>query len=123
MKKKVRENYKVFLHANDEINRVGKEMIDLNNLISYTQDLIKDISLSRKKESQYPFVLDIEKKDDEDLGNGSYISLSAKYGEISKDDEADADIPIHVKKGPDDLVRDWYLRLYANNHVFICPCT
>jgi hypothetical protein len=104
LKQKVRDNYKVFLHANDEITRVGKEMIDLNNLILYTQELIKDISLSRKKESS-PTALRLKDKDNEQIDDG-FMSLSVKYGEVSKDNEALQDIPIHVRKAPDDLVRN-----------------
>ena len=50
LKQKVRQNYKVFLHANDEISRVGKDMVDLNLLIGHTQGLIQSISVSRETE-------------------------------------------------------------------------
>jgi hypothetical protein len=79
-------------------------MIDLNNLILYTQDLIKDISLSRKKESS-PTALKFKDKDNEQIDD-DFMSLSVKYGEVSRDDDALQDIPINVRKAPDDLVRN-----------------
>jgi hypothetical protein len=92
-------------------------MIDLNQLILYTQELIKDISQSRKEESS-----SIALKFKDDGVNDGFMSLSVKYGEVSKDDKALADIPIHVRKAPDDLVRVYlyvYIYMYMYIHMYI----
>ena len=41
LKQKVRQNYKAFLHANEEIKQVGVEMKDLLKLIDNTEELVQ----------------------------------------------------------------------------------
>jgi hypothetical protein len=41
LKERVQQNYKVFLHANDEIKKIGLEMLELGELVDRTQDFLK----------------------------------------------------------------------------------
>ena len=41
LKQKVRQNYGMFVHANDEISRIGAEMAELRTLIDGTHALIQ----------------------------------------------------------------------------------
>lgn len=107
LKQKVRSNYKIFLHANDEINRVGKEMIDLNQLINHTHGVIQDISTNRQKEklnyntqntnssslisnsteksskNMLKIKENVNKKHENNNESSSFLSLAEKYGDIS----------------------------------------
>jgi peptidoglycan hydrolase CwlO-like protein len=44
LKHRVRENYNLFMHANEEIEQVGDEMKALRALIETTQQLLQDVS-------------------------------------------------------------------------------
>lgn len=107
LKQKVRQNYKVFLHANDEITRVGKEMVDLNILIGHTQGLIESISSNR--ESEHAKSAQIRRSrtslGSRRLEEASSISLSIKYGDITTNSDGIIGIPPVILKAPDDLLR------------------
>ena len=75
MRQKVRNNYSIFLVANEEIHQVDEEMADLKHLIVNTQKLINDVYTNSSK-----FMLKIPKGrrqtmssfDDDDDSNNNY---------------------------------------------------
>ena len=107
LKQKVRQNYKVFLHANDEISRVGKDMVDLNLLIGHTQGLIQDISVSRETEHAKSVAQRRNRTSTvkRRLVEVPFQSLSVKYGDISATARGINDIPTVILNAPNDLIR------------------
>ena len=105
LKRKVRQNYKIFLHANDEISRVGKEMVDLNLLIGHTQGLIENISRNREGEHLKTVLMRRNRTSTvkRRMAEPSFQPLSVKYGDINKD--IVTNIPPVIMKAPDNLVR------------------
>ena len=83
LKQKVRQNYKIFLHANDEISRVGKEMVDLNLLIGHTQGLIENISQNREDEHLKTVLMRRNRTSTvkRRMAEPSFQPLSVKYGD------------------------------------------
>ena len=47
LRKNVRENYGLFMFANDEINRVGEEMSDLRQLLNATKKILDELQAMR----------------------------------------------------------------------------
>lgn len=107
LKQKVRQNYKVFLHANDEISRVGKDMVDLNLLIGHTQGLIQSISVSRETEHAKSIAQRRNRTSTvkRRLVEVPFQSLSVKYGDISATARGINDIPTVILNAPNDLIR------------------
>jgi Vps51/Vps67 len=107
LKQKVRQNYKVFLHANDEIARVGKDMVDLNMLIGHTQGLIQNISDSRESEHAKSVAQRRNRTSTvkRRLVEVPFQSLSVKYGDISATARGVRDIPAVILNAPTDLIR------------------
>lgn len=107
LKQKVRQNYRVFLHANDEIARVGKDMVDLNQLIGHTQGLIQSISESRESEHAKSIarrrnrISTVKRR----LVEVPFQSLSVKYGDVSLTARGINDIPPVILNAPNDLIR------------------
>jgi hypothetical protein len=52
LKQNVRDNYLIFLQANDQIAHVGQEMADLKHLIENTRKLIQDVRGTKLSESR-----------------------------------------------------------------------
>lgn len=107
LKQKVRQNYKVFLHANDEISRVGKDMVDLNLLIGHTQGLIQSISVSRETEHAKSIAQRRNRTSTvkRRLVEVPFQSLAVKYGDISATARGINDIPTVILNAPNDLIR------------------
>eukprot|EP00603_Paraphysomonas_imperforata_P004474 CAMPEP_0114420236 /NCGR_PEP_ID=MMETSP0103-20121206/4451_1 /TAXON_ID=37642 ORGANISM="Paraphysomonas imperforata, Strain PA2" /NCGR_SAMPLE_ID=MMETSP0103 /ASSEMBLY_ACC=CAM_ASM_000201 /LENGTH=763 /DNA_ID=CAMNT_0001588705 /DNA_START=97 /DNA_END=2388 /DNA_ORIENTATION=+ len=47
LRQKVRDNYSLFMFANDEINRVGEEMSDLKHLLTSTKKMLEELRMLR----------------------------------------------------------------------------
>lgn len=47
LRKRVHDNYQMFLKANEEISKVGKDMVELKQLVESTQDLINKVKDNR----------------------------------------------------------------------------
>ena len=47
LRQKVRDNYGLFMYANDEINRVGEEMSDLKHLLTSTKKMLEELQSLR----------------------------------------------------------------------------
>lgn len=52
LKQKVRQNYGLFMHANEEISRIGMEMQELQGLVDNTRKLIQDVQSNRETEAR-----------------------------------------------------------------------
>lgn len=121
LKQKVRQNYKVFLHANDEISRVGKDMVDLNLLIGHTQGLIQSISVSRETEHAKSIAQRRNRTSTvkRRLVEVPFQSLSVKYGDISATARGINDIPTVILNAPNDLIRLIIQQMYPQAVLLI----
>ena len=121
LKQKVRQNYKVFLHANDEISRVGKDMVDLNLLIGHTQGLIQSISVSRETEHAKSIAQRRNRTSTvkRRLVEVPFQSLSVKYGDISVTARGINDIPTVILNAPNDLIRLIIQQMYPQAVLLI----
>ena len=104
LKEKVRQNYQLFLQTNDEINRVGLEMADLQTLIESTRAMLIDIRRMREENKDQTNTAMVKAKVDRlnylIENNMSYIGDS--HGHVDFDAN---DVPIWFSRAPEELVR------------------
>jgi len=127
LRQKVRNNYSIFLVANEEIHQVDEEMADLKHLIVNTQKLINDVYTNSSK-----FMLKIPKgrrqtmssfDDDDDSNNNYYsekmITSSDKSKELA---EARSSLPVWLTRAPEDLSQFIVEQQYSKAVLIIMKC-